>query len=243
MDSTCDVKRTDQPYDIGSVLNDLREWKIEPDVVNFTGGTKPMALAAYEFAKIKKTPFVYLQSEGKKSVIYEYDLSSNPLSTKKITLGPLINIEDYLQVHGQKDWVETSASNAQEVGLAIWFKAHTDECISNLHYGIGEVDFIIRRQNQVAVVESKMVKKVDRKGIDQLNTICGRENLGTYTGKILIIQNPLGTRLQQLAEDRNINVIQVSGEIPVDKEYFVPDTESEIKLERLLDKLLGPSLE
>ncbi|MFZ3071230.1 MAG: hypothetical protein WA110_08955 [Anaerolineaceae bacterium] len=205
-----------------------------------------MALAAYEFAKINKTPFVYLQSEGKKSVIYEYDLSLNSPSTKKITLGPLINIKEYLQVHGQKDWVETPAANAhnaQEVGLAIWFKAHTDECISNLHYGVGEVDFIIRRQNQVAVVESKMVKAVNRKGIDQLNTICGRENLGTYTGKILIIQNPLGTHLQKLAEDRNISVIQVSGEIPADGGYFVPDAESEIKLVGLLDKLLGASLE
>jgi hypothetical protein len=63
-------------YDILKVRNSLErlieshQWKADDLIFNLTGGTKPMAWAAFQLAQELNAEFVYLQSEGGKSLLY-----------------------------------------------------------------------------------------------------------------------------------------------------------------------------
>ncbi len=243
MENDLQLKRITDPFNISLTLKEFRELN-KPDVVNITGGTKPMALAAYELAKELQVPVVYLESETHKSMVYEYDPSgSTPLPQQPITLGRLLNIDDYLKAHKyeeKKTW--DYQPTPQEIGLNRWFTEHAAdldiELKFNVPFGPMQIDFIVRRGNQVAVIEAKDQKDSSRKGLDQLNTIASRKNLGTYTGKALILSHPLAKDLQDLADAQDIHVIEVTGSSQ--QGYLVPDTCSEKKLRKLLDDLLGP---
>ena len=226
------------PYDIENAMKEMDGWVTEDTIFNITGGTKPMALAAYELARQYRRPVVYLQSEGKVSKLYSYDTqSSQPVLVKSDTLGSLVTIREYLSAFGLK-WTAAPPANPQEVALLPWLKAHTDECISNLSFGAFEIDFVVRRGNQVAIMEAKMTKKVTRGGIDQLNTAGGQQYLGTYTKKVLLVTGDLAPELQQLATERRIKVVKMDGEINPSTNQFEIPQDSWLLLENALDDIL-----
>jgi hypothetical protein len=86
-----------------------------------------------------------------------------------------------------------------------------------------------------------MKKKNDRSGIDQLNTITGRDYLGTYTGKILAVSKALGPQLSRLAEARHIQVVVVAGEIEARCDHMRISKSSRAHLQRALIQTLGPT--
>jgi hypothetical protein len=60
----------------------------------------------------------------------------------------------------------------------------------------------------VGIAEAK-ANKASKEGLDQLTMAGGREYLGTYTSKFLIVGNTMGLGLKQLAEARGIQTIEL----------------------------------
>lgn len=230
------------PYDLERAAAQIGDLCTPQTIVNLTGGTKTMALAAYEVARSRQLPFVYLQSEGAAAVLQHYKFeNSRPVQISRQQLGSLITIGDYLLVHGLRPIIEKGAQNAQETGLRDWLSGQVDELRSNLVFEAFEVDLILRRGSLVAVLEAKMKVKNDRSGIDQLNTITGRDYLGTYTGKILAVSKALGPQLSRLAEARHIQVVVVAGEIDSRYDRMRISKSSRAQLQRALIQTLGPT--
>lgn len=106
MVKSIDIPEIDNPYEITSVCQKLinfikeREWTKEQLVFNLTGGTKPMALAAYHLAEEFGSPFLYLQSEGSRSLVYQYQFADRGVKLIKTEeLPPLLTIDDYLRAY------------------------------------------------------------------------------------------------------------------------------------------------
>lgn len=229
-----------EPYHLENAIAFFDKVVRADTLLNLTGGTKPMALAAFEVARQKRLPFVYLQSEGGKSILYHYDFKDgSPVLKDRRTLGTLIDVEDYLRAHGLKANAEKGPQNAQEAGLRHWLEKYLDEIHSNMVFEAFEIDFILRRGNQVCVMEAKMTRQNTRKGIDQLNTFTGRDYLGTYTGKILAVGKPLGPQLARLAEARHIQVVLLAGNIDHRTGRLTLSSASRQALLSTLDRLLG----
>ena len=229
------------PYDLERAVKQIGSLCTQHTVINLTGGTKTMALAAYEVARRKQLPFVYLQSEGAATILHRYKIDrNNPLQVSSKALGSLITIPDYLRVHGLRPVSEKGPQNLQETALRDWLKGQVEELYSNLVFDAFEIDLILRRGNMVAVLEAKMKKKNDRSGIDQLNTITGRDYLGTYTGKILVVSKPLGAQLSRLADARHIQVVLVTGDANQDLGTLRMSDNSKARLQAALDQVLGP---
>jgi len=230
------------PYNLTQAQEQIDTFCAPDTVINLTSGTKPMALAAYEVARARGLVCVYLVSEGDKTLLYRYEFrNSSPGLVNRQILGELIDINDYIGVHGLIPKAEKGPQNAQEAGLRRWLEKQVDECRSNLVFDAFEVDFILRRGNRVTLLEAKMSDHQRRKGIDQLNTAGGRAYLGIYTGKIYAVHKPLGPQLTRLAEARNIQVVIVTGKLDHRTGRMVLSEESQGKLSICLDEVLGRS--
>lgn len=225
-----------EPYDIVAAVKQIADLWTSGTVVNLTGGTKPMALAAYEVARRRGAEVVYLQSEGPHNVLYRYRAGKDPLALRERRLLPaLITLDDYLRAYGLGRPVRTKPpANRQEAELRRWLSEQVDECWNNLVYEAFEIDFLLRRGNRVAVLEAKWKARNDRHGIDQLNTIAGRAYLGTYTGKILVTRRPLGPNLRRLAEARHIHAVHLE-----DGRGRMLGRAARERLRRALDRALG----
>jgi hypothetical protein len=205
---------------------------------NLTSGTKPMAWAGYEVAQKNRCQVVYLESEGKQSRLHRIVFSGSVLQQHSELLPELLNIEDYIRAHGLRIESELTFSNEQEVALYHALRQLVDECRPNLKFPAFEVDFLVRRGNQVAAIEAKDKKKSSRFGIDQLTTITGREYLGTYTGRIWVVRNTPGDNLRELAQAYRIEVVPVKITDRNTGRWRLT-TESRRALADALDRVLG----
>jgi len=206
-------------------------------IFNLTSGTKPMAWAGYEVARSRQAQMVYLESEKKQSKLYRLAFRDDGIVQSSDFLPASINLDDYLLAHGLKPESHLPASNAQEVALWRFLQEQVDECINNLKFPAFEIDFLVRRGNQVAVIEAKG-GKTKRFGIDQLTTITGREYLGTYTGRIWVVSKLPGQQLQDLAKAYDIQVVQVDiREAAPGRWRLTPASQQ--RLQKALDIVLG----
>ena len=214
------------PYDVQKVHEDLesfiksQNWRSEGLIFNLTGGTKPMVLAAYQIARELRAPFLYLQSERKRSLLYCYEFEAGEYCKKCEKILPeLINIDDYLQAYLGKPpqkrtkprdefghiFEENIADALKEIGLEVKVGVNLA--------GALEVDLVVRRENQVGVIQAKTGEKARKKaGLDQLNAACEQRYLGTYTAKMLVINEKWDetlSNLRELAEAWRITVIEL----------------------------------
>jgi hypothetical protein len=212
------------PYDIRAIVRDLssliedRGWTAADLLFNLTGGTKAMALGAYLVAANLKVPFLYLQSEGKRTRLYryEFDAEGSPYLHSDQLLPSVITIDDYLRAYVGHYQI-TGFSALEKGGLfeqAVCgaLEPVVDEIIAGVRLlGALEVDLIVRCENQVGIIEAKTGAKARKKeGIDQLNTAGGQRYLGTYTAKMLVIDQEWDeslSNLRELAEARRVQVI------------------------------------
>ena len=211
-------------YDIQAMSRDLTNligrqgWKATELTFNVTGGTKSMALAAYLVATEGRSPFLYLQSEGKQTRLYRYEFEADgtPRMVDDRLLPGLITIDDYLRAYVD-DYQLTGFSKDEAGGQferAVYATLHptVDEIVAGTKLlGALDVDLVVRCSNQVGIIEAKTGPGV-KKGIDQLNTAGGQRYLGTYTQKILVSDqrwDHTRSNLRELAEARRIEVIEV----------------------------------
>ncbi len=203
-----------------NLINKLhKEQAVSEDIIfNVTGGTKPMSLAAYLVASEKRAPFVYLQSEGKRSRLYHYtfDKKGELILTGDDILSGLITADDYLLAYVNSYKLTGFAKNMQgglfERAIHDVLASVVDEILIGAKLlGALDVDFVVRCDNQVGIIEAKTGKGV-KKGLDQLNTAGGQQYLGTYTQKFLVsdqVWDHTRSNLRELAGARRIKVIEL----------------------------------
>lgn len=213
-------------YDVHTTQSAIEDWLRENPSgghevwLNFTGGTKPMALAAFAAAARFGIGLLYLESERRRSLVYRYRVASDGLMKAEAPeeVAPIIDLETYIRAHvddvkfGIMKEKETKGARFAEV-VAETLKPHVDELKQNISLSRGqiEIDIAVRCSNQIGIMEVK-AGRINRDAIDQLNTAGGREYLGTYTKKFWVRSQPRGGRnaaLDELATARNITVIEL----------------------------------
>lgn len=210
------------PYDIHKIREDLEGFLTceglegTQPVFNLTGGTKTMVMAAYEAARKFGAPFFYLQSEGKRSVLYHYQFEGWEAQYKGREILPgVLTIEDYLKAHLDEPYPKiTGPREPFEEAISEALKETVDEVVVGVTLAQAlEVDLVVRVENQVGVIQAKTGSKAREKtGLDQLNAACEQRYLGTYTHKILAVNqqwDQTQTNLRELANAWRIAVIEL----------------------------------
>jgi hypothetical protein len=232
----------ENPYHLEGIRHAFEQVYTPGAIFNLTAGTKLMAWAGYEVARSQGAQIMYLESEKKQSKLYRLDFSGEQAQQTSEILPCLITLTDYLAAHGLIAESHLPAANAQEVALWRFLDEQVDECLNNLKFPAFEIDFLVRRGNQAAVIEAKSGKN-KRFGIDQLTTMTGREYLGTYTGRIWIVPKMPGKQLQDLAKAYGIQVVPVSIREAAPGRWRL-DQASQARLRAALDETLGaPNLQ
>lgn len=176
---------------------------------NLTGGTKPMVLAAYQLARERGDGWLYLQSQGVRSLLHRYDPAHEPAFTVQ-EIPALLTLDLFLRAHlGQ--YQEAPPRHKAEETVLDALRESLDECKTSVtHGGALEIDLVLRCGNQVGIAEVKTGKKARSKdGIDQLTTAAEQRYLGTYTRKYLILDRKLGPNNRDLAEAHRIAVVEL----------------------------------
>jgi len=219
-------------YHISRILEALYREMGEPEdevVVNVTGGTKPMMLAAFELARQRRYPVVYYQTEGprgrdQKSTLYRYRFDEQrELHLEEgypRELPALITLDDYLKAHLDGYHYNTKETDGKplEDAVAKALKPHVDEIKQSVvPDGVKdqvEIDLLVRCGNHVGVFEIKTGGTgSDKHAIDQLTTMAAREYLGTYAARFMVTQASMEERYKALATALRVRVIEL-------KEYY-----------------------
>ncbi|MEW6216036.1 MAG: DUF1887 family CARF protein, partial [Nitrospirota bacterium] len=190
------------PYDIQAITQGLKQI-INHDyqtnannlLFNLTGGTKPMAFAAYQVAEQLGSSFIYLQSEGRKSILYWYKFSPGTgfVFKEKEEVPEVITIDEYLKAHDLWNYTSRPLSQSFEklVEKAV-YEAVENNRISEIKPSVAmgglQIDLMIRCKNQIGIAEIKSGHAAQSIiGINQLNTASEQRFLGTYVTKFLIL--------------------------------------------------------
>jgi hypothetical protein len=221
------------PYDIAGLRQALqtRLESREEIVFNLTGGTKTMVMAAYSLAEQRRCPFIYLESENRRSRLLHYFFQDGrPVQSSADDLPALITIQDYLNahLHGYQagDFHHDENGSLSDGGL---FEQAVYQALASryappheqVHGSIRpsaagqqvEIDLLLRCGNQVGIAEIKLGgAESGKRGLDQLKMAAEPTYLGTYAGQFLIVAaSRLYGRAADLARERRVNVIYLPG--------------------------------
>jgi len=221
----CERVKVGNPYNIEDIVTVISAEVNRLDsscLLNLTSGTKPMAFAGFEVSRAYNVPFCYLQSEGKRNLLFFYSwngdnrtLQANDAQEMR---GNLITIDDYLKIH-LGDYHQHKFANNFEKSVYETLKPYVTEITHSIRRGGSlEIDLIFRCGNRVGIAELKTGNSAREKdGIDHLNAACAREYLGTYTNKFLIIDREYGPNNKELAQAWNIDIVELTESIGQDK--------------------------
>jgi len=125
-----------------------------------------------------------------------------------------LSLDYYFTLHGHEVQERTSKTCDQgkcyENLIESALKNRSDlEYRRGVAKGNLDIDFVVRRKNQVAIIEAKSGGGA-KKGIDQLNTASQRDRFGTYIKKGLIHGQALDENNQSLAEASMIRCLQLN---------------------------------
>ena len=211
-----------EAYDIETTIHSIQQAlkaeKATRLVGNFTGGTKVMVLAllrVFQQWPYDDKQLVYFRTEGSQGVLYFFDPDS--LSDREVRpLKKTLTLEDYLQIYLGDYRFEgpgPGPGHTFEVAVAEALSPVVDELYQGLRKGGAlDIDLVFRCGNQIGIAEVKSGGKArSKEGIDQLNTAGGRDFLGTYVKKFLIVDTSWEelTNLKELAAARNIVLIEL----------------------------------
>lgn len=216
------------PYDlatIGKAINDKLATMVgvsaQSLIVNLTGGTKIMSLAAYQVAVQWNAPVIYLQSEKGKSILDYYSWQDHQLYHHKPAkeLPEYLTLKDMLDLHLGDKW-DRKRKEPNDIGYL--FELAIGQTLQNhgyeITYGISDkkkqidIDVMARQKNHIMIVEAKTKGgKTDHsfEGIKQLST--GMRYLGgTYTYPFLITNYVLPEDAQRNCELLRIHSVLLS---------------------------------
>ena len=204
------------PYDITGVYDGLRGFLRDhvPGhalTFNLTGGTKPMALAAYRLAEAGEAPFLYFQTEGNRSRLYRYGFDDAAISLLEMEeISEALTLDDYLRSYlGGYETGEPRHALEHDVRAVLQAIPDLEVLWSLRPQGLGalEVDFAVRLGNQVGVGEVKTAGS--KSGIDQITAVATQRYLGTYVKKFLVSGKAMHRNNKDLAEAYEIHVVEL----------------------------------
>ncbi len=190
---------------------------------DLTGGTKIMALAAYDAARVLKIPIYYLQTQ-RGTVLFRYsftrtgDLEAEVATPLDSEAKQLISLEDYLNAYLGEFQItgpcRTEPGRSFEIAVKDVLSSAFDEVMLGIKFGGAlDIDLAVRLGSRVGVAELKTGKKAENKRpLEQVNAACGRAFLGIYTKKFLISDRVWGGKhpnLTALAEAWGVKVIEL----------------------------------
>ncbi len=259
-----------QPFSIELTRDELRSliesrgWSVrakagnEQLVFNLTGGTKPMSLAAFDLARdLRVCKLVYFQTEGRRSLCYEYnyDLTSGSFrpSSDPIEIDGVLTIDMYLQAHGHTAWREDPAPTAHQLAtdrghrfewhIAEALKPYIDELRMNLRdqdRRTVEVDLVVRYKNQIAVIEVKQGSRAKKlEGLSHLVTCTSQTYLGSYVGRILVLDRETEDGIRRPADALGVPIVVLSSFAKGDVKEAHISPEDQSKLVKEVCKVLG----
>lgn len=222
--------KIDNPFDIVESIGEMAHFlstKVPAETklaFNITGGTKAMSQAAYIIAQKVKSPILYLQSEGfeSKFYVYKFDNTLSALSSSTLNglssptierLTKFLSIDDYLLVHGLSKSKYQKPKNPFEEQVSSILQSQFSEIRRCIRITASlEIDLMIRHENSYAVAEMKTGKDSRKKSpIDQLVGATSREFLGTYTKRLLILDQNPARENAELAKAYGISTIVLEG--------------------------------
>ncbi len=205
-----------EAYPVDSIRRTLefyiaeRCWAGRQLIFNLTGGTKTMALAAYETARQMNARAFYYQTEDNKSLIHPYHFEQGNLICEPVVpIKETLTLDHYLRLYIGEYKVGALKEPLEKMVEATLHEFLPEyELMTSVRLvelsGNVEIDLLVRRGNQVAVFETK---RQGKKGIDQLNGVTDQRTLGTYTRKILVSATQLDPNNLDLAQAYNIKVV------------------------------------
>lgn len=223
-------------------------------VFNLTGGTKPMPLAAFQLAQEIGARCIYYQTEGargrdQQSVLHWYRIEGSHLAFENSEpLPDLLNLDIYL--HAYLDGYQENAPDPSKTGYDLEtavrhaLQNKVDEWkTSVVPQGIkdqAEIDLMIRRGNNIAVLEIKSGGEgSNKKALDQLTTIVAREYLGTYASRVIFTRSDSDSKsswYKALAAALRVEVIEMQFGL---KNNRLDERDQRILLQRI-DQILPP---
>lgn len=205
------------PYGLPGIQRALQDF-LEQELTgyrllfNLTGGTKPMAMAAFLVAFQRNAPFQYFQTEGGRSLLYHYQFTDQ----KEVQLegseelAVSMTLDDYLRAQVGNYTTESPRDEfEQQVYQTLQSISELEIFTSVRPQGLEalEIDFVVRLGNQVGVIEAKT--KGAKSGIDQIQAVAEQRYLGTYMAKFLVSGRPVDRNNKNLAQAYNIEVIEL----------------------------------
>lgn len=198
---------------LNTIKQDLDEEKIAFDL---TGGTKLMALAAYDVARSHASSVYYLRSQ-KETLLLEYKFTPKGIAERLITIPEaLFDLMDYFLAYLGSEFKITGPCRDEpgrsfEMAVAKALKDVVDELEAGIKFGGAlDLDLAFRLGTRVGVAELKTGEKAKQKRpLEQVNAACGREFLGIYTKKFLIVDREIGSNLHELARAWNVKVVEL----------------------------------
>lgn len=205
-------------YDVADILDRIEQTlNAKPTtqlLVNLTGGTKPMMLAAFELALSRKATSFYFKSEGLLNEIFYFPETTLPVpKIAPSPFGTTLTVDLHAAAFGReyaraKPDKRSPKQEVFEAAVADALKAAVPasfhEVVTGARYHDSvEIDVIVRWQNQLAFCEvyhPDLDKKAQKRSpddtspvhaslkakLDQLSTAGGQNYFGTYIRKILI---------------------------------------------------------
>jgi hypothetical protein len=201
------------PFDFEAIreatAEKLRDYTPSDVLFNLTGGTKIMALAAYDLAQAMESRFVYLISQGAFMQLETYHFADGrPVRQESRRLDETITLEDYLRMYiGNYTFRGPRDAYEKQIDQALAELSDLERLSSVCLKGGLEVDFMLRYGNNVAAVEVKRTAKKD--AIDQINSAARQTQLGTFVRKIIVTGESLHPHNAELAQGARIKVIEL----------------------------------
>lgn len=236
-------------FDPGAALQTMCDLLVEfpHALVNVTGGTKPMFLAALLAARDKQADPFYVRSDGAKTMVdwYCFDGEGRPALGETEVIEDTITIDDYLTVYFgptyQFTGPSTNPGGAFEEAVLAALEPEVSEIKAGWKHDSGavDVDLVVRCSNQIAIVEVKGGKRSGTtEGIKQLAVAGGQRFFGTYARRVLVVDQswPQRSNNRALAEALNITLIELPGYAA---KGIIDDAEG-VVLAGQFHQLLGP---
>lgn len=213
-------------FDVGHIVTQITAVLREaPNVmVNITGGTKPMSIAALEAARQTQSQAFYIRSQGAKTQLdfYAFNQVGQPFISSSEVLEGTIELDDYLVAYFGTDYqftgFGTGPGEAFERALYDVLREGVDEVQVGWKHASGavDVDFVIRCNNQIGVIEAKTGRKAaTTDGVKQLAVAGGQRFFGTYVKRFLVIDQIWGRGTQN-----NRSLAEAIGIIPIELPSF-----------------------
>lgn len=203
-----------EAFRIDSVHANLREfftgdkWANREVLFNITGGTKPMCIAALLVAQELGCPVVYLESQRANTLYYYRFVNGILAFDKEETIDTALRIDEHLKIHGHWQYEVKGPQDGFEREIEVVLREKGLDVLCSVNLGSLEMDAVVRMGSSVGVIQAKTGKAARRiDGIYNLNTAAQNEFFGSHTKKILVLSQPSGTNICQLAKQQRIKII------------------------------------